>query len=107
MLLISGLGMLLISGLGLGMLLISGLGLGMLLISGLGLGMLLICIIACVFYNMIIAWSLYFVFASFTSELPWSHCRNDFNTDRKHQRSTSSAGPYDMVCTCPIVQNFL
>ena len=92
---------------GLGMLLISGLGLGMLLISGLGLGMLLICIIACVFYNMIIAWSLYFVFASFTSELPWSHCRNDFNTDRKHQRSTSSAGPYHMVCTCPIVQNFL
>ena len=66
------------------MLPISGLGLGMLLILGLGLGMLLICFIGCVFYNMIIGWSLYYLFASFTSELPWSHCSNNFNTERKN-----------------------
>ena len=62
----------------------------MLLILGLGLGMLLICFIGCVFYNMIIGWSLYYLFASFTSELPWSHCGNDFNTECKHQRRVTS-----------------
>ena len=56
----------------------------LLAVAGLGLGMLVISFIGCVFFNMIIAWSLYYLFASFTSELPWSHCGNDFNTDRKN-----------------------
>ena len=51
--------------------------------AGLGLGMVIISFIS-VYYNMIIGWSLYYMFASFTSELPWSHCGNDFNTDRKN-----------------------
>ena len=46
----------------------------------------------CVFYNMINAWSLYYLFASFTSELPWSHCRNDFNTERKNDNDVMRAG---------------
>ena len=33
------------------------------------------------YYNMIIAWTIYYMFASFTSELPWSNCNHDFNTD--------------------------
>ena len=45
--------------------------------------MLLITIVRCIYYNMILGWSLYYIFASFSSELPWSHCRNDFNTERK------------------------
>ena len=32
-----------------------------------------------VFYNMVFAWSLLYTFASFTSELPWASCDNDFN----------------------------
>ena len=30
---------------------------------------------------MIIAWTIYYLFASFTSQLPWDNCKNDFNTE--------------------------
>jgi len=31
------------------------------------------------YYNMIIAWTIYYLFASFTSHLPWQDCSNNFN----------------------------
>ncbi|XP_064467217.1 sodium-dependent noradrenaline transporter-like [Ornithodoros turicata] len=33
------------------------------------------------YYNVIIGWALYFMFSSFRSELPWSHCGNPWNTE--------------------------
>ena len=32
------------------------------------------------FYNTIIAWSVYYLFASFTSDLPWKYCDRSWNT---------------------------
>ncbi|WAR01240.1 DAT-like protein, partial [Mya arenaria] len=32
------------------------------------------------FYNVVIAWALHFFFASFTKNLPWETCNNDWNT---------------------------
>ncbi|CAG5115775.1 unnamed protein product [Candidula unifasciata] len=32
-------------------------------------------------YNIILAWAFYYIFASFTSVLPWSHCHNEWNTE--------------------------
>ncbi|KAB7503845.1 Sodium-dependent serotonin transporter [Armadillidium nasatum] len=32
------------------------------------------------YYNTILAWSLYYLIASFSSELPWTSCDNDWNT---------------------------
>ena len=31
---------------------------------------------------MIIAWTIYYFFASFTSDLPWQYCHNDYNDER-------------------------
>lgn len=31
-------------------------------------------------YNIILTWALYYIFASFNTVLPWSHCNNEWNT---------------------------
>ena len=33
------------------------------------------------YYNMIIAWTIYYFFASLTSELPWADCSNSYNDE--------------------------
>ncbi|XP_023209766.1 sodium-dependent noradrenaline transporter-like [Centruroides sculpturatus] len=34
------------------------------------------------YYNVIIGWTVYFIFASFSSDLPWIHCGNEWNTEK-------------------------
>ncbi len=48
--------------------------------SGIGAGMMIVCALVGIYYNMIIAWAIFYLFASFTSDLPWQHCDNDYNT---------------------------
>ncbi|ESO88414.1 hypothetical protein LOTGIDRAFT_219163 [Lottia gigantea] len=50
------------------------------LFKGIGIGMVLVSSIVCIYYNVIIAWTLYYLVMSFQSVLPWSHCNNDWNT---------------------------
>lgn len=35
----------------------------------------------CLYYNVLIAWTLYFLFMSMRTVLPWSTCGNDWNTE--------------------------
>ncbi|XP_009859590.2 sodium- and chloride-dependent GABA transporter 1 [Ciona intestinalis] len=49
--------------------------------KGVGFCMMIISFMVCVYYNVIIAYSLHFIFNSFTSTLPWSTCGNDWNTE--------------------------
>ena len=43
-----------------------------------------------IYYNMIIGWSFYYLFASFTSELPWEKCRAEWATPSKSSQGRSS-----------------
>ncbi|KAG8202006.1 hypothetical protein JTE90_010377 [Oedothorax gibbosus] len=42
------------------------------------------------YYNVIIAWTLYYMFISFSVELPWIRCNNPWNTDRCWESRNSS-----------------
>ncbi|XP_060037061.1 sodium-dependent proline transporter isoform X3 [Erinaceus europaeus] len=57
------------------------------LFKGAGAAMLLIVGLVAIYYNMIIAYVLFYLFASLTSDLPWEHCGNWWNTDlcREHR----------------------
>jgi len=48
--------------------------------SGLGWAMVVMSGLTSIYYNVIIAWTLYYTFASFTDDLPWGHCDNTYNT---------------------------
>ncbi|XP_062553443.1 sodium-dependent dopamine transporter isoform X1 [Armigeres subalbatus] len=50
------------------------------LFKGIGYAVVLIAFYVDFYYNVIIAWSLRFFFASFTSQLPWTLCDNSWNT---------------------------
>ncbi|XP_071806984.1 sodium- and chloride-dependent GABA transporter 2-like [Asterias amurensis] len=51
------------------------------LFRGIGITSLMLVIMANIYYNVIIAWALYYLVMSFTAVLPWSHCNNPFNTE--------------------------
>ncbi len=48
--------------------------------SGVGYTVIVIALYVGFYYNVIIAWSLYYLFASLTSELPWLKCNNPWNS---------------------------
>ena len=50
--------------------------------KGLGYGMIMISFLVVIYYNMIIAWTLYYTFAGFASELPWTYCGNSSLTSK-------------------------
>lgn len=48
--------------------------------KGVGISLLILCICINLTYGFLLATILYFLFASMTSDLPWSHCENRWNT---------------------------
>uniref|UniRef100_A0A1W7RAG3 Transporter n=1 Tax=Hadrurus spadix TaxID=141984 RepID=A0A1W7RAG3_9SCOR len=74
------------------------------LFTGLGYGMVIISGIVCIYYNIIIAWTIYYIYQSFSSVLPWSSCDNIWNTDQcvaqqieKSENSTSFLNSTNVV----------
>ncbi|KAL0277756.1 UNVERIFIED_CONTAM: hypothetical protein PYX00_004932 [Menopon gallinae] len=49
--------------------------------KGVGFCSVLVAFYVSFYYNVIIAWALYFLTASATPDLPWVHCNNSWNTD--------------------------
>jgi hypothetical protein len=50
------------------------------LFKGIAFTAITIDIFMAMFYNTVIAWSVYYLFLSFKSELPWKTCENEWNT---------------------------
>ncbi|GFT49829.1 sodium- and chloride-dependent glycine transporter 2 [Nephila pilipes] len=58
------------------------------LFKGLGYGMVIISGIVCIYYNVIIAWTLYYIYQSYT--VPWATCNNWWNTPDCVMQSASA-----------------
>jgi solute carrier family 6 (neurotransmitter transporter, serotonin) member 4 len=72
---------------------------------GVGYAICLIDVYMGMYYNTIIGWAVYYLFASFRSELPWTSCGNSWNTENcvpvlnvsaQHANSTSPAQEFFM-----------
>ena len=51
------------------------------MLPGVGYGMMLVSAYVGIYYNVIIMYTIYYLVASFTLELPWVGCHNDWNTE--------------------------
>lgn len=52
------------------------------LFAGIGYGMIAVSGVVMLYYNMIIAWTLYYMFVSLSPELPWSRCDPAWSTEQ-------------------------
>lgn len=65
------------------------------LFKGLGYGMVIISAIVCIYYNVIIAWTLYYIYQSFN--VPWKTCGNVWNTENCVDSSGTLGGTLSSV----------
>lgn len=50
------------------------------LFGGIGYGMIIVSAIVMLYYNMIIAWTIFYIFVSFNKILPWERCEPEWRT---------------------------
>ncbi|KAL4823097.1 hypothetical protein H8958_018439 [Nasalis larvatus] len=80
-------------------------------LKGVGFTVILISLYVGFFYNVIIAWALHYLFSSFTTELPWIHCNNSWNSPNcsdapPGDSSGNSPGLNDTFGTTPAAEYF-
>lgn len=86
------------------------------LLSGLGTGMIIVSAIVMLYYNLIIAWTIFYMFASFRTQLPWQNCEPEWSTEskwklkKKHFFGSVGCGRGFQVVqfffrNCPLLQN--
>uniref|UniRef100_W5N4H1 Transporter n=1 Tax=Lepisosteus oculatus TaxID=7918 RepID=W5N4H1_LEPOC len=77
------------------------------LFEGVGYASQVIITYATIYYIIILAWAFFYLFSSFSSELPWASCRNTWNTDsclELENRSNSSNASLPGNTTTPVME---
>lgn len=54
-------------------------------LPGVGMASIVVSFLVCIYYNVIIAWCLYFLAISLRSEVLWKHCNNWWNTENCYE----------------------
>lgn len=67
--------------------------------SGLGFCTLVVIVLITIYYMVIIAWTIFYFFASFSSDLGWGLCSEDYNTESKiFAAKIHLSGNYSTLC---------
>lgn len=53
--------------------------------AGVGVGMVLFSMLLSSYYSVVMSWAMLYLGSSFSSQLPWTHCNNTWNTEFCHQ----------------------
>jgi hypothetical protein len=56
--------------------------------------MLIISVLIAIYYNIIMCWTLYYLFASLKGSLPWANCKNKWNTQHCKDKDMLLLGKY-------------
>lgn len=71
--------------------------------QGIGLASVVIESYLNIYYIIILAWALFYLFSSFTSELPWTTCTNTWNTGIVVRAPEMAPPPRGLGCPWPTV----
>lgn len=67
------------------------------LASGVGYCTLVVITLVTIYYMVIISWTIFYFFASFSSELGWGSCSNKFNTLSKYCQELNNIIFYQLL----------
>lgn len=62
--------------------------------------MLIISVLIAIYYNVIICYTLFYLFASFVSVLPWGSCNNPWNTPECKDKTKLLLGKFGACFSC-------
>ena len=57
---------------------------------GVGFAMIAVAFLCTIYYNVVIAWVIYYMYASIGSVVPWKYCGNKWNTENCYDGRTKS-----------------
>ncbi|XP_033122550.1 sodium- and chloride-dependent neutral and basic amino acid transporter B(0+)-like [Anneissia japonica] len=70
---------------------------------GIGFGMVIVAAFVGTYYNVVVAYAMHYMFASFTKNMPWENCDHDFNTNNctlKYDQCLAQSGQIMLTTTC-------
>jgi solute carrier family 6 serotonin transporter-like protein 4 len=76
------------------------------MMKGIGYAICFVDLYMGMYYNTIIAWAFYYLFASFSAELPWTRCDNEWNTEMCRTMAERSGSSNESLYTSPAQEYF-
>ncbi|XP_004710356.1 sodium- and chloride-dependent GABA transporter 2 isoform X3 [Echinops telfairi] len=74
--------------------------------EGIGYASQVIVVLLNFYYIVVLAWALFYLFSSFTTDLPWGSCRHEWNTEHcvEFQRTNGSLNVTSENATSPVIE---
>uniref|UniRef100_H0WG58 Sodium- and chloride-dependent GABA transporter 2 n=1 Tax=Otolemur garnettii TaxID=30611 RepID=H0WG58_OTOGA len=74
--------------------------------EGIGYASQMIVVLLNFYYIIVLAWALFYLFSSFTIDLPWGSCRHEWNTEHcvEFQKTNSSLNVTSENATSPVIE---